>query len=181
MFSMGKKNKIEEVKSEEIAIKKAERNEEKIMDNNATNIKKVDVKIGESATIVGTMLGSCIANIEGCFEGTVDLDGDLVLARTGMLKADVKVKNAVISGNLNGTVYATESVQILPTAIVNGDITSKVLVIERGAKFIGSSKILEEEIKPDINSIYAHYTPAVNSSDGADEYADDLNIFEKKS
>lgn len=61
MFSMGKKNKAEEiVKVEEVIIKKAERNEERPMDN---SIKKVDVKIGESATIVGTMSGSCIANI----------------------------------------------------------------------------------------------------------------------
>lgn len=180
MFSMGKKSKVEEeVKTEEVIIKKAERNEDRVMEN---NIKKVDVKIGESATIIGTMRGSCIANIEGCFEGTVDLDGDLVLAKTGVVRADVKVRNAVISGNLNGTVYASDSVQIMPTAIVNGDITSRILVIERGAKFMGTSKVIEDDVQPIVNSVYANYTPAINSDENedADEYNSDFNMFEKK-
>lgn len=158
MFSMGKKDKQQVENPEEFVIKKAERTEEKIMDN---NIKRVDVKIGESATIVGTMRGSCIANIEGCFEGTVDLDGDLILAKTGVIKADVNVKNAVISGNLDGTIYASESVQIMPTARVNGDITSRILIIEKGAKFIGSSNMIEEETKPTVNSVYGHYSEQV--------------------
>lgn len=181
MFSMGRKNKVEEeTKTEEIVIKKAERTEEKSMDN---NIKKVDVKIGESATIIGTMKGSCIANIEGCFEGTVDLDGDLVLAKTGRLKADVRVKNAVISGNLNGTIYASESVQILPTATVNGDITSKTLVIERGARFIGNSKVIEDEFQPVVNSVYANYSTTTDVSEENEEvgeYSSDFDMFEKK-
>ena len=164
MFSMGKKAKQEEGPKivEEIIVKKAERVVEREMEN---SIKKVDVKIGESATIIGTMKGKCIANIEGCFEGTVELDGDLVLAKTGVLNADVKVKNAVISGNMNGTVYAHESVQIMPTAIVTGDVTSQVLIIERGAKFIGNSKVIEGETKPTSNTAYSSYTPIANELD----------------
>lgn len=169
MFSIGKKPtlEVENKTTEEFVIKKAERNEEKVMENN-NGIKKVDVKIGESATIIGTLRGSCIANIEGSFEGEVDLDGDLVLSRTGFVKADVKVKNAVISGTLNGTIYAYESVQIMPTAVVTGDITSKILVIERGAKFVGSSKVLESETKTLISSVYGNYSSMVNINSNSD-------------
>lgn len=179
MFSMGKKStpEAENKATEEFVIKKAERNEEKVMENN-NGIKKVDVKIGESATIIGTLRGSCIANIEGRFEGEVDLDGDLVLSRTGFVKADVKVKNAVISGTLNGTIYAYDSVQIMPTAVVNGDITSKILVIERGAKFVGTSKVLEDENKPLVNSVYGNYSSMVNANSSS-ETESELDALDK--
>lgn len=154
MFSISKKNNQVDEKPkvvEEPLVKKVERTEELSVE---TNTKKSEVRIGESATIIGTIKGSCVTIIDGCFEGNVDLDADLVLSKTGSLRAEIKAKNTFISGNMEGTIYATESVQIMPTAVVKGNITSKILVIERGAKFIGHSDIIEEEAKPVASDAY---------------------------
>lgn len=87
----------------------------------------------------------------------MDLDADLVLSKTGVLRADIKAKNTFISGNMEGTIYATDSVQIMPTAVVNGNIASKVLVIERGAKFTGNSQVIEDDAKPSSDTLYNSY------------------------
>ena len=157
MFSINKKsNPVEEKpQAETPLVKKVERTEDETMES--VNTKKSEVRIGETATITGTIRGSCITIIDGCFEGNVDLDADLVLSKTGVLRADIKAKNTFISGNMEGTIYATDSVQIMPTAVVNGNIASKVLVIERGAKFTGNSQVIEDDAKPSSDTLYNSY------------------------
>lgn len=90
--------------------------------------------------------GSGRIYIKGYFEGTADIDGDIYVGELAFLKADIKSKNLVVSGKVEGEIYVADSVRILPKGSVKGTITSKTLLMERGAKFHGNSVVIDDEL-----------------------------------
>ncbi len=104
-------------------------------DNNITNL-TTDVEIK------GTIKFEKIMNIDGKFEGELIADqGELIVGKTGTVKADVKVKNASIEGCLNGNIRAAEKVELKQNAQLIGDLQAKTLVIEEGVVFVGQCNV----------------------------------------
>ncbi len=104
-------------------------------DNNMTNL-TTDVEIK------GTIKFEKVMNIEGKFEGELIADqGELIVGKTGTVKADVKVKNAIIEGRLDGNIKAAEKVELKQNAQLLGDLQAKTLVIEEGVVFVGQCNV----------------------------------------
>ena len=70
----------------------------------------------------------------------------IYVGELAFLKADIKSKNLVVSGKVEGEIYVADSVRILPKGSVKGTITSKTLLMERGAKFHGNSVVIDDEL-----------------------------------
>ena len=100
----------------------------------------------EHSTILGH---EC--NVEGTieFKGTMYLDGNvkgkiygnegsLIVGEKAVVNADIVVNNAMISGEVNGTIEANERIDVFPPGQVIGDIQAPVISIETGAVFNGS-------------------------------------------
>lgn len=98
---------------------------------------------------ISTLLGAD-ARIEGVldFGGTLRLDGELQGTLTGTngtlivgekarVKADIAVRNAVIMGEIAGSVEASEKIELYPPGKVTGDISAPVITIESGAVLNG--------------------------------------------
>ena len=79
--------------------------------------------------------------IDGSVLGDVNVNGNLTLGETAQLKGNVKANNVSVSGKIEGTVTATEKLILESKSTLKGDITSKILVIEEGAKFDGNSSM----------------------------------------
>ena len=94
--------------------------------------------IGESVHIRGQLSGGEDLHVLGRVEGRVDLERTLVVAQSGIVKAEVSVKNAVISGVVVGNIHASESVEITREGRMVGDIYSPRIIIVDGASFRGS-------------------------------------------
>lgn len=94
--------------------------------------------IGESVQIRGQLSGGEDLHVLGRVEGRVDLERTLVVAQSGIVKAEVSVKNAVISGVVVGNIHASESVEITREGRMVGDIFSPRVIIVDGASFRGS-------------------------------------------
>jgi cytoskeletal protein CcmA (bactofilin family) len=104
-------------------------------ENNVTNL-TTDVEIK------GTIKFEKIMNIDGKFEGELIADhGELIVGKTGTVKANVKVKNATIEGRLDGNVEADEKVELKQNAQLIGDLQAKTLVIEEGVVFVGQCNV----------------------------------------
>jgi len=58
----------------------------------------------------------------GRVDGRIDLQRTLVVAPSGIVKAEVKVKNAIVSGVVVGNIHASESIEITREGRMVGDI-----------------------------------------------------------
>ncbi len=71
--------------------------------------------------------------IDGRFKGTIASDSMLVIGEQGVVEADVKVGYLVINGEIKGTLYARDKVEINGRARVFGTIITPRLIVEEGA------------------------------------------------
>ena len=93
--------------------------------------------IGESILINGNLQGDEDLTVRGRVEGTVTLTRTLVVEPTGVVKAEVQVKNCIIAGVVIGNVTASESVEITKEGRMVGDIGAPRVIIVDGASFKG--------------------------------------------
>jgi cytoskeletal protein CcmA (bactofilin family) len=69
--------------------------------------------------------------------------GTLIVGANGKVDANIEVAVAVIHGTINGDIIATQRLELGRAAKVNGNIQTPSLIIEQGAVFEGSCKMLQ--------------------------------------
>jgi cytoskeletal protein CcmA (bactofilin family) len=102
--------------------------------------------IGESILISGSLNGDEDLTVRGRVEGTLTLTKTLVVEPTGIVKAEVQVRNCVIAGAVVGNVTASESVEITREGRMVGDIQAPRVIIVDGASFRGRIDMGEVEV-----------------------------------
>lgn len=76
--------------------------------------------------------------IEGEFSGNIETPENLIVGKTGVVRAEVKVKNAIIAGQIFGNIQAENKIELQSGSHVEGDIRTKRLVIDEGVFFEGN-------------------------------------------
>jgi cytoskeletal protein CcmA (bactofilin family) len=104
---------------------------------NATERTLMATEIGESILISGNLEGDEDLTVRGRVEGNVRLSKTLIVEASGVVKADVTVKNAIISGVVVGNVTASDSVQLTSEGRMVGDLAAPRVIIVDGASFRG--------------------------------------------
>ncbi len=98
--------------------------------------------------IKGTIKFSEAMRIDGKFEGELITDnGELTVGKTGNVKANVKVRSAVIEGRVDGNIKASDKVELKQKAHLIGNLQAKTLVIEEGVVFVGQCNVNPEGTK----------------------------------
>ena len=104
--------------------------------------------IGKSVLIKGELSGSEDLYVDGEVEGNIDLnEHSLTIGPHGRVRANVKARDVVVHGKVDGSVYGTERVELKRSAVLVGDIATQRIVIEDGAYFKGAIDI-RKETKP---------------------------------
>ena len=100
------------------------------------------------ADVKGTIKFGQAMRIDGKFDGELIADnGELIVGRTGNIKANVKVKSAIIEGRVDGNIKASDKVEFKQKAQLMGDLQAKALVIEEGVVFVGKCNVNPEGVK----------------------------------
>jgi cytoskeletal protein CcmA (bactofilin family) len=94
--------------------------------------------IGAGIHVHGRVVGEEDLHIEGRIDGSVELTETLFVAATGILVADVRARNVVLSGIIVGNVTADDSVTLNPGAKLVGDLTAPRVIVADGAAFKGT-------------------------------------------
>ncbi|MBU1098462.1 MAG: cell shape determination protein CcmA [Ignavibacteriae bacterium HGW-Ignavibacteriae-2] len=89
--------------------------------------------------IEGKLYSEGNVRLDGKMVGELTVNGNLTLGDSSEVNGNIKSKNITISGNVEGTIHASEKVVLDTQARFKGDLFAKVLVIEEGAKFDGTS------------------------------------------
>lgn len=95
--------------------------------------------IGEGTRIDGSIKVTGSLRVDGEIEGgAVITTENLTVGAKGQIKADIAVKQAIISGTVNGKIRARERVELLAGAHVRGDVYAQSFKIEDGVYFHGT-------------------------------------------
>jgi cytoskeletal protein CcmA (bactofilin family) len=94
--------------------------------------------IAQGCKFDGTVDVKGTLRIEGEFKGTIGNPESLVIGKTGVVHANVTVKNAIIGGQLFGNITAENKIELQSGSHVEGDIKTKRLVIDEGVFFEGN-------------------------------------------
>jgi cytoskeletal protein CcmA (bactofilin family) len=111
-------------------------------DNNHSSL------ISEGVRIEGKIRFSGPVQIDGTAIGDIVSEETFTIGKTGNVKSNIKTKNAVISGKLDGDLTASGLVEITSTGVFSGNLIqeSPMLKIEKGGIFKGRSIIEEKDV-----------------------------------
>lgn len=93
--------------------------------------------IGETILVNGNLTGDEDLLVLGKVEGSITLAKTLHVQESGIVKANVQVRNAIISGIVVGNIQATDAVEITEKGRMVGDIKAPRVIIVEGAAFRG--------------------------------------------
>lgn len=100
--------------------------------------------VGGGTDVTGEANFKAMMRVDGHFSGRISSSsGTLIVGANGKVDANIEVAVAVIHGNINGDIIATQRLELGRAAKVNGNIQTPSLVIEQGAIFEGSCKMLQ--------------------------------------
>jgi cytoskeletal protein CcmA (bactofilin family) len=93
--------------------------------------------IGPTIIIKGKLRSDEDLIVRGRIEAEISSSKALLVENSGIIKANIRVKSARISGVLVGNVTAEELVEIAPDGRMVGDLTAPKIIINDGAAFRG--------------------------------------------
>jgi cytoskeletal protein CcmA (bactofilin family) len=121
--------------------------------------------IGEYVNVKGELAFDRLLRIDGCFEGKLVSDGDLIVGPQGKLIGDVvNIRSVLVEGHLIGNLIV-ESVALKGDAYVHGDITCKSMVMDGTAKLVGRVNVhpgAPKEMDAEGNLIYVRAQSTVS-------------------
>ncbi len=110
---------------------------------------KMNSIIGKGCKINGTVtISEGTIRIDGEFEGNITCPDTLVIGKDGHVKAEIKVKGAVVGGTVIGNIDAKEKIELQAGSRLEGDIKTSRLVIDEGVFFEGNCKMSPEGARP---------------------------------
>jgi len=116
-----------------------------------TDMKKNDAEIkaymGEDTIFNGLLNYTGTVRIDGKFEGQVTTEDTLIIGETGHLTAEISAGTVICMGYVEGTVMASQKIEIHSTSKVVGSIKSPALHIEIGGVFDGTCDMTGKETK----------------------------------
>ena len=112
--------------------------------------------IGKSVVIKGELSCGEDLYIDGQVEGTIDPKGNrLTIGPHGCVKANVNACAVVVQGKLEGSIQASDRVDLKQSAVVTGDIATRRISIDEGAYFKGGVNIQREMPKKEASGVVA--------------------------
>ena len=99
--------------------------------------------VGVGASFRGTLMVSGTLRIDGELEGDVLNCDRLEIGEHGVMRADIEVKEAVISGRVYGNIRSLGVLEMKAGARVEGDISAMSVIMEPGVFFSGRCTMLD--------------------------------------
>ena len=97
----------------------------------------INTIIGNGSAISGDVKINGFVRIDGDIDGNLETDGNVIIGENARIQGDLKAKSIIIGGIILGNIRAAESVKLLTTAVVIGDLISHKVQIDDKAVFHG--------------------------------------------
>ena len=107
---------------------------------------EIETVVGPNTHFRGDIQSDGGARIEGVFEGTIDVTGNLIIGEGAKVIADISAHNISISGGIKGDINGNK-VEILENGRVWGNLTVNSLLLNEGAYLRGNTT-MQGDIEP---------------------------------
>jgi len=98
---------------------------------------RIDSLIGTSTRVEGNVIFSGGLRVDGMVRGNVvavaEQPSTLVLSADARIDGEVQAAHIVVNGAINGSVHATETLELQAGSRVKGDVYYKTIEIQQGA------------------------------------------------
>lgn len=95
--------------------------------------------VGAGARLEGTVVSAGNLRIDGQIKGQINADGDVTLSPQSQVEADIRAQNVSVAGRFKGNIIVKGKAHLARGGRIDGNITSKTLVVEEGGTFHGQS------------------------------------------
>jgi cytoskeletal protein CcmA (bactofilin family) len=95
--------------------------------------------VGQGARLEGTIVSAGSLRIDGQVKGKISAEGDVSLSPQSQVEADIQAQSVTVAGKYRGNVVVRNRAELARGGRVDGNITSKSLIVAEGAVFNGQS------------------------------------------
>jgi cytoskeletal protein CcmA (bactofilin family) len=95
--------------------------------------------VGAGARLEGNVVSAGSLRIDGQVKGQINAEGDVTLSPQSQVDADIRAQNVTVAGKFKGNVIVKGKAHLARGGRIDGNITSKTLVVEEGGIFHGQS------------------------------------------
>jgi len=113
---------------------------------------KIRTTLGETTVFDGVMRFSQSLKIQGQFKGEIESTGFLFIEKGATVSANIRVRSIVIGGVVHGNIIATDSLEMLDSGEVFGNVKTSRLRISDGVIFEGKCEMIKD---PDSLDVFA--------------------------
>jgi cytoskeletal protein CcmA (bactofilin family) len=94
--------------------------------------------IGKSVVFDGELTSDEDLRFEGTLKGHIHIrEATLTIGESASVEADIRARQVVVHGRVQGSISAGDRIELAATATVNGSLTAERVVIADGARFNG--------------------------------------------
>ncbi len=102
--------------------------------------------IAKGTTIEGKFACGENVRLDGAIHGEVKVDKRFVMGEGSYVQGNILALNAAIKGKIKGDVHVKDSLHLMDSAVIEGNITAKTMVVDEGARYNGSCRIGEAAV-----------------------------------
>lgn len=100
-----------------------------------------DTIIGQGVKLQGNLTNQGAIQINGSVEGEIRSESMILVGQSAKVKGPLHAKIVEIMGEVEGTIFADDKIEIQPKGRLIGDATTHNLIIKQGATFVGRSEM----------------------------------------
>ena len=97
--------------------------------------------VGQGARLEGTVVSAGSLRVDGSVKGQINADGDVMLSPQSQVEADIRAENVTVAGKFTGNIFVKGKAELARGGRIDGNVTSKTLVVQEGGIFCGQSQM----------------------------------------
>ncbi len=105
----------------------------------------INTILGHGSAITGNIKINGFVRIDGDIDGNLETDGNIIIGENGRIRGNVKAKSVIVGGIVLGNIEASQSIKVLATSAVIGDIVSHKVQVEQNAIIHGHFISIKDE------------------------------------
>ena len=127
-------------------------------DSKINSILGPEVEINGDVKVIGSIL------IYGTVDGNISATGTITTAKNSYVKGNIESKDAIISGKIDGDLKIENKATLEHDCILNGNLTTSIVVVEEGATFEGLCNMIGTDKESSYANIKSKADNEINKS-----------------